>query len=139
MTPQTHMFRKEPDKINSVPLQWNSLSKKLVSGGKTIVPKPAPLAARPSATVLFFSNQNAMDTTAVTNVKHLPIPPMMPNVTYIAVKEFVYTLIMNPEVQTRLPNIVMYMHPYLFTKALPIGPKISTKTDIFPFIIEIMN
>lgn len=122
ITPQTHILRKKPDKFNRVPLQWYSLSNQLVSGGKTIVPKPAPLAARPRAMVLFFSNQNAMDTTAVTKVKHRPTPPITPKVIYMIVNDFTYTLIMKPDVQTKLPNIVMEMHPYLFTRALPMGP-----------------
>lgn len=73
ITPHTHMLRKHPANINIVPLQPNSSMNSFVKGANTIVPTPVPLAAKPRAIALFFSNQNAIETTAVTKVRALPI------------------------------------------------------------------
>lgn len=77
------MLAKNPAIISNVPLHPYSKSKRVESGEKTTVPKPVPLAARPKAIVLRFSNQKAIDTTAVTKQSPRPRPPMTPNVTYM--------------------------------------------------------
>lgn len=63
-----------------------------------------------------------MLTTAVTYPKPNPKPAMIPNVMYNISIELLIDARMNPVDPNSPPKIVIFLHPYLSTKLLMMGP-----------------